>query len=148
KFLHENRPGGAQLVHHVFVMDNLLADIDRRAIQVQRDLHDVNGPDHPGAKPAGTEQQYLSGRGTRRSCAHETRSIITSSFQNVYVDFTASIIKRPSGSPTRFRAQLNRRGCVHSRRSVAPVLWKATCTPSSRGSGGGGRNARSSAKSM
>jgi hypothetical protein len=44
QLFHENGPGFAQLVHYVTVMDDLLADINRRAIEVQRDLDYVDAP--------------------------------------------------------------------------------------------------------
>src|SRR5215471_2026821 len=41
-----------ELVHHMLVMDDLMADIDRLAILIERLLHDIDGAYDPGAKAA------------------------------------------------------------------------------------------------
>jgi hypothetical protein len=56
QLLHENGAGFAQLVHYVTVMDDLLADINRRAIEIQRDPDYVNRPDDACAKASRSEQ--------------------------------------------------------------------------------------------
>ena len=53
QFLDENRALGLQAVDDIFVMDDLVADIDRGAIDGERPFHGVDGPDHPGAEAAG-----------------------------------------------------------------------------------------------
>ena len=53
QFLDENRALGLQAVDHIFVMDDLVADIDRGAIDGERPFHGVDGPDHPGTEAAG-----------------------------------------------------------------------------------------------
>ena len=50
-------PFGLQAVDHIAVVDDLVADIDRRAVQRQRPLDDLDGPDHAGAEPARRAQQ-------------------------------------------------------------------------------------------
>ena len=52
QFLDENRALGPQAVHHIFVMDDLVADIDRGAIDGERPFHGVDRPDHAGAEAA------------------------------------------------------------------------------------------------
>ncbi len=59
QLLDEDRAGFAQFVHHVFVMNDFLADVDRRPVEIERDLDHVDGPDHAGAKTARFEQKYL-----------------------------------------------------------------------------------------
>ena len=53
QFLDENRALGLQAVDDVFVMDDLVADIDRGAIDGERPFHGVDGAHHPGAEAAG-----------------------------------------------------------------------------------------------
>ena len=49
--LDEARAFGLQRVHHVTIMDNLVAHIDRLAIFFERPFDDVDRPDDAGAKP-------------------------------------------------------------------------------------------------
>jgi hypothetical protein len=53
QFLDEDRALGLQAVDHVFVMDDLVADIDRGAIDGERALHGIDRPYHPGTEAAG-----------------------------------------------------------------------------------------------
>ncbi len=50
QFLDENRALGLQAVHHIAVMDDLVPDIDRGAIDGERPFHGVDGPNHAGAE--------------------------------------------------------------------------------------------------
>ena len=56
QFFHENRAQLAQLVHHVLVVDDFLADIDRRTIEIQRDLDHIDRAHDAGAESARLEQ--------------------------------------------------------------------------------------------
>ena len=53
QFLDENRALGLQAVDHIAVMDDLVADIDRGAIDRERPLDGIDGPHHPGTEAAG-----------------------------------------------------------------------------------------------
>ena len=53
QFLDEDRALGLQAVDHVAVMHDLVADIDRGAIDGERPLDGIDGPHHPGAEAAG-----------------------------------------------------------------------------------------------
>ncbi len=57
----EDRALGLEIVDHEFVVHDFVAHIDRRAIERQRPLDDVDGPHHPGAEPAGRGEEYLEG---------------------------------------------------------------------------------------
>jgi hypothetical protein len=57
EFPHENGALPLQVFHHVFVMDDLVTHIDRRAMDRQRLLHRVDGTDDARAEAArGTEK--------------------------------------------------------------------------------------------
>ena len=53
QFLDENRALGLQAVDDIAVMHDLVADIDRGAVDRQRPFHGVDRPDHAGAEAAG-----------------------------------------------------------------------------------------------
>jgi len=55
-FIDEDRALGLQFFHHVAVMDDLFAHIDRRPKGVQRNADDINGPHNSGAKTPGLQQ--------------------------------------------------------------------------------------------
>ena len=59
QLFHENRPGFAQFVHNVLVMHDFLADINRRAVQIQRDFDHIDGSHDTGAETSRLEQEYL-----------------------------------------------------------------------------------------
>ena len=61
QFLDENRALGLQAVDHIAVMDDLVADIDRGAIDGQRPFHGVDGPHHAGAEAAGRTKHDFQG---------------------------------------------------------------------------------------
>ena len=48
--VHENGALGAQLVHHITVMDDLFAHVNGRSEGLQRNANDVNGAHHTGAE--------------------------------------------------------------------------------------------------
>ena len=52
QLLDKDRALVAQRIHHILVMHHLMADIDRRAEQVQGAFHDADGPIDAGAKTA------------------------------------------------------------------------------------------------
>ena len=56
QFLDENRAQFAQFLHDVLVVNDFLAHINRRPVQIQRDFHDVDGPHHAGAESTGLEE--------------------------------------------------------------------------------------------
>ncbi len=62
QFLDKDRARAAQLIHNVPVMDDFLANINRRAVQIQRDLDHVDGADDTSAKPPWPQQDNLLGR--------------------------------------------------------------------------------------
>jgi hypothetical protein len=47
-------PLGAQIVDHVLVVHDLVAHVDRRAVQLERALHDLDRTLDAGAEAAGT----------------------------------------------------------------------------------------------
>ena len=50
--LNENGAAPPQLVHNVAVMHNFVVYVDRRAISLQRQFHDVHSAHHSGAESA------------------------------------------------------------------------------------------------
>ena len=52
EFLDEHRADGAQAIHHVLVVDHLVAHVDRSAEQVDGALDDVDGAVDAGAESA------------------------------------------------------------------------------------------------
>src|SRR5260370_27713891 len=52
QFLDEAGALGLERFDDIAIMHDLVADIDRRAILLQRALDDLDGADDPGAKPA------------------------------------------------------------------------------------------------
>ena len=62
ELLDEDRAPLAKLLDHVLVVDDLLADVDRRAVQLEGALDRLHGPVDPGAVTAGRgEKQLLDG---------------------------------------------------------------------------------------
>ncbi len=59
QFLDKNGAQFAEFVDHVLVMNNLLANIDWRAVEVKCYLDDVDGANHACAETAGLEQVDL-----------------------------------------------------------------------------------------
>src|SRR3954451_22654395 len=59
QFFHENGAGAAQLIYHVPVMDDLFAHVDRRSIEVERDLHYVDCAYYSSAEPTRFQQDNL-----------------------------------------------------------------------------------------
>ena len=57
QFLHEDRAGFAQFLHNVLVVYDFFADVDRRAVEVESDFDDIDGPDHAGTKTSRLEQE-------------------------------------------------------------------------------------------
>ena len=55
--VHKNGALGGQLVHHVAVVDDLLAHVNGRAEGLQGDADDVDGAHHAGAEAAGLQQK-------------------------------------------------------------------------------------------
>ena len=82
----EHRALPLQALDHVLVVDDLVADVDRRPVDGERPLDHVDGPHHAGAEAArGTEQDLqrrlrpypAAGRGSRqiRDVAHDSRDV-------------------------------------------------------------------------
>ncbi len=67
--LHEDRPSGLEIAHDVDVVDDLLADVDRRAVVLERTLHRLDGALDPGAVAAGRGEEdtldHRPAKGTR-----------------------------------------------------------------------------------
>ena len=55
-------PLALQALDHIAVVDDLVADIDRRADRLQRQLDDLDGAHHAGAEAARRAEQDLEGR--------------------------------------------------------------------------------------
>ena len=79
QLLDEHRTQPAQLVDHVAVVDDLVADIDRRAVLAQGLLDHVDGALDPGAEAARAGEQDLErrerGRQGRRLSAASDRAV-------------------------------------------------------------------------
>ena len=65
----EDRAALCELLHHVLVVDDLLAHVDRRAVQLERALDRLDGAVDAGAVAArrGEHQLFGSGRHYRKS---------------------------------------------------------------------------------
>src|SRR6185312_13264369 len=59
KLFHKYRAEVAKLVDDVFVVDNFLADVNRRPVEVQSDFDHVDGAHHAGTESAGLEKVDL-----------------------------------------------------------------------------------------
>src|SRR6202011_4420681 len=59
EFFDEHRTDGAHAVHHVFVVNPLMAYVDGRAEQVDGALHDVDRPIDAGAESTRIGEKYL-----------------------------------------------------------------------------------------
>ena len=59
EFLDEDRALGLEALDHVAVVHDLVADVDRRAIALERLLDRIDGPHHAGAEPARRAEQHL-----------------------------------------------------------------------------------------
>ena len=60
-FLDEASALVAQAVDDMLVVDDFVANVDGRAINLQRALDDIDRADHPGAEPPGLRQNHLHG---------------------------------------------------------------------------------------
>ena len=65
QFVDEHRALGFQLFDHRAVVDDLMADIDRRAVAAQRLLHDADRPVDAGAEAARGGQQHAAAPAAR-----------------------------------------------------------------------------------
>ena len=61
RLVHEYRAALLQRGHDVLVVHDLLAHVDRGAVALQRQLHGLHGPVHPGAVPPGLGEQHPPG---------------------------------------------------------------------------------------
>ena len=59
EFFDKNGAGFPQLVHHVLVMHDFLAHVDRRAVKIESDLDHIDGSHHAGAEAARLQQKNL-----------------------------------------------------------------------------------------
>ena len=59
QLLDEHRALGAQVLDHVLVVHDLVAHVDRRAVQLERALDDVDGAVHAGAEAARLGEEQL-----------------------------------------------------------------------------------------
>ncbi|MNV28603.1 hypothetical protein D3C71_1198000 [compost metagenome] len=79
QFIDEDRALGAQVFHHIAVVDDLMAHVDRGAMQFDRALDDVDGAVHAGTEAARLGQHDF-GVGGGNGLAHQrTPSSATSS---------------------------------------------------------------------
>jgi hypothetical protein len=62
QILDEMRPLGLQTLHHVFVVDDLMTHVDRRAVFLQSALDDLDGTHDTGAKTARLGKYYFHQR--------------------------------------------------------------------------------------
>src|SRR5690606_41116897 len=62
QLFYEDRAKILQAFHHVSVMHDLMADIDRRTVFLQRQHDDLDGTVDPGAKSARLAKPYRQGR--------------------------------------------------------------------------------------
>ena len=60
--LDKDRALGLERIDHEAVVDDLVPDIDRYAIALDRPLDDLDGPVHPGAEPAGSGDHHAEER--------------------------------------------------------------------------------------
>jgi hypothetical protein len=56
QFLHEHRTAVLEVVDDEAVVDDLVADVDRRAIEIEHTLHDLDGAVDAGAEAAGVSE--------------------------------------------------------------------------------------------
>jgi hypothetical protein len=66
----ENGALGAQILHHIAVVDNLVTHVDGRPEQLKGPFHDVNGAVHAGTEPARLCQDNLGRAGDRLEIGH------------------------------------------------------------------------------
>src|SRR5712671_5524394 len=59
QLLHENRARFAQAVHNMLIVNDLLAHVNRRAVEIQRNLDHIDGPNDARAKSAWFQQKDL-----------------------------------------------------------------------------------------
>ena len=58
----KNRALPPKVLHHVFVMDDFVPHIDRRAMDRQSPLHGIDGAHDSGTEPARGAKQNVEGR--------------------------------------------------------------------------------------
>ena len=62
ELVHEHGAAVLELAHHAGVVHDLLAHVDRRALELERPLDDLDGPLHAGAERPRPGQQHLARR--------------------------------------------------------------------------------------
>ena len=55
--VHKDGAAGGELLYHVQVVDDFLANVDRRSENLQGNLHDVDRADHAGTEAARAQQE-------------------------------------------------------------------------------------------
>src|SRR5262249_31030674 len=93
-FLDEDRALGAQLVHDVSVVDDLLADVDLAVADLEGPLDDVDRPDDAGAEAAQARDQELLDPGVRRGGGGRHQVTVSASFSSL-------LRPRPPGAAAR-----------------------------------------------
>jgi hypothetical protein len=53
----EHGAAGGEIAHHVTVVDDLVVDVDRRAVAIESAFHDLDRPGHARTEPAGLCEQ-------------------------------------------------------------------------------------------
>ena len=71
--LDEARAFRLQALDHVLVVDDLVADIDRRSVFLKRAIDDLDGPHHAGAEAARLGQHDPDGRSVAHRAAPTMR---------------------------------------------------------------------------
>ena len=61
QILDEDRALGFQAFHDMLVVNDLMADVDRRAVFLERPFDDLDSPDHAGTKAARLSQKHFHG---------------------------------------------------------------------------------------
>jgi hypothetical protein len=95
--LDEDRALGLQSLHHIAVMHDLVAHVDRRAVLLQGALDDLDGPFHPGAEAARVGQ-----KNGQRHFAHDRIRIPLRHFGYTGRGVTLRRPRRPLCSPVGF----------------------------------------------
>src|SRR5262249_36523995 len=79
ELLDESNAAGLEIANDVTVVDDLAADVDRPVECVQGEVHDLDGPNHAGAKAARRSQENLAdgaGQGGPSCRSHAETNLI------------------------------------------------------------------------
>ena len=76
ELLDEDGAALAQLLDHVLVVDDLLAHVHRRAVELERALDRLHRAVDAGAVAAGAASRSFSGAGTAMAPWYESRAVV------------------------------------------------------------------------